>query len=151
MICIKTNDYHISSSHTNSDSRAKLAVYTLWNCDGYPRSDVDPQFEFYDYRNLSNNAETGNDAPDGPNTSATFCPTTSTTATDKLFCELVSKLGSISSTGTQTGLIGSELNPTLTPTGLAAAQGTAKAAYLDYLQNGYTSQCAYPYQARCAT
>ena len=105
---------------------AKLAFYSNWAaCTTYPDA-APPDPEFYDYNPLTTNntIETGNDYYSGN-------PTTQDTI--KEYAQLMGSL-----IPPATGLMGSELNPTLIGTGrdgnpLSQAQAAAQEAYYDFV------------------
>lgn len=122
IVCLRTKtDLNPSSpGYNNGQNGAKLALYYDWaDCTWYPVAGQQPFVEYYDYSNLANRQELGNDA------------TSTNTNAQALRDAMRAALGDYS----PSGLIGSELLATL-PAALQAAQLQARALYLSYISNG---------------
>ena len=155
VLCLKTHTK--TADQTGAAAQAKIVLYNQWDCSGNPKTSVAQQNEFYDYLNKGNTLETGNDAHGLANTSANFCSSNPTGATDILYCNHLAALGARSASS-QSGLIASELNRPLTGKGInssnplspgddlaSVVQPAAKTNYLNYLKNGSPTECAPPY------
>jgi hypothetical protein len=120
VLCLRTK-----TLESSPDTGAKYAVYSHWAlCSTVPASTT-PDYEFYDYTNLDNPGELGN------NYSST------NPATVALLAAFQAALGPWS--GGTPGLIQTELNPALTGTGsdgttaLSTVQSEALIAYKNYI------------------